>query len=334
MKRFFTAGLMLILIMIFTGCGGEVATQAQADASGSKAGSTQGESGMKIGFSLAGEGAFIEQLIADIESECSSYGYSSVIITADTAEKQQLDIEDMLSQDVSVIMIDPVDVDALETVLAECEINKTRVINAIDSINGVVNTLVSPNFITIGEKAGQLAVSLLANAGGGCMMLKTKFDSFSMQLMTDGFISAIGEESNVTIKSEQFCGEDEEKAYEATKAELSKGSSVDYIFAQDAALGRGALRAAGEAGSDVKIVVVGGDMDIVESVSSGDIYTAVFFGPNELAHEAVLIADNYVKDPSYEPPEFVELTVETITEENASDYLSETALYAEALIQP
>ena len=329
MKRIFAAAFMLILIIVFTACGGDVATQASVEASAPTEETAEPEpSGVKIGFSLAGEGAFYDQLAADIENECAALGYAPLISSADTAEKQQEDIESMISQDVAVITIDPVDIDALEVVLAECQTNGVHVISAIDSINGVFDTLISPNYTTIGEKAGELAASLLGETGGGCMMLCTEYDSFTMQLISDGFNSVIDGDDKVTLVSEQFCGQDENEAYEAVKAELEKGGGVDFIFAQNEALGKGAYRAVDEQDSDASLVVIDGDMGTIELVSSGEIHAAIFFGPNELAHKAVFYADNIIKTEAYEAPKFVELGVEVATKENASGYVAGNESYA------
>jgi ABC-type sugar transport system substrate-binding protein len=281
----------------------------------------------QIGFSLAGEGAFYDQLTKDIEAACATLDYEANIVAADSGDKQKSDIRSMLSAGAAVIVIDPVDVDALETVLAECETSGVPVINIIDSINGLVSTLISPDYIEIGKNAGQRAVSLYGEQQGKCLELKTGYDSFIMQLMSDGFNSAISEDSDVSLTTEKYCGNDEEKAYQAAKNDLWLNDTT-FIFAQSAALARGAMRAIEESGKEVSLVVYGGDMDIIEAVSAGKVNMAMFIDTAQIVQKAVADADSFIKNASYAPLPYQKLDVYTVTADNAADYVSADNLYA------
>lgn len=333
MKKLTIFILMLITAVTTSACG-DVPTQAQVTPTDSAAPPTASVTvsevpKIDIGFSLAGEDALSKQLAADIQSECSSLGYTAQISTAATAEQQQKDIQSMLAGRASVIVIDPVDVDALETVLAECEIGNAKVINIIDPINGYVSTLISPNYKTIGEKAGQYAAEVLGATGGGCMLLNTSYDSFTMQLMSDGFNAALEGQANITVASEQFCGADEELAYSTVKSELAS-KDIKFVFAQSSPLAKGAIRAIEESGKDIKLVAFSGDMDIISAVSSGKAYAAIFFGPAALARQAVSNADSIIKSDSYAPPQYTELTIITVKQADAAGYYKEGAAHAES----
>ncbi|MDD5016491.1 MAG: sugar ABC transporter substrate-binding protein [Eubacteriales bacterium] len=334
MKRLVNSALILFVLILFCACGGQAA-QTSASATPLPTYEENDANGISsrtiIGFSLAGENAFYQQLVLDIEDECISMNYDSQIEVAASAAEQQQDIGTLLSAGVSVIVIDPVDVDALETVLSECETLDVPVINIIDQVNGLVSMLILANYGDMGAAAGQYAIDLFGE-GGGCLMLKTDYDSFVMQWMSDGFNTAIGEDSDVSLVSEKFCGDDEDQAYSLT-GEALKNDDVDFIFAQSPALARGAMRAIDESGKDIKLVVCGADMDIIESVEAGDIYAAIFFGPGELAKQTVYYADKFIKDNTYESPQYAELVVEAVVSGNAADYYIEDAWHAEVLGQ-
>jgi len=343
MKRLNFLVTILLIVVLFSACGGEAelpeaSTVPVPTVNYSVEEDSEDEQEdifrKKIGFSLAGEGAFYDQLAIDIEKECASLNYEPHIITADSAKKQEQDIKAMLSTGVSVIIIDPVDVDLLEGVLAECETQSVPVINIIDSINGLVSTLISPDYLSIGKSAGQRAVDLLGELGGGCMMLKTDYDSFTMQLLSDGFNSVIDEDEKVSLVSEQFCGDDEETAYILTKSELlSANKKIDFIFAHSSRMALGALRAIDETSKDVKVVVFGGDMEIIEAVNSGDVAAAIFFGPGELAANAVYYANKFAKDETYQPPQYKELIVQTAEIDTIEEYLASGEIHAEIIGQ-
>lgn len=321
--------VIFAFVLILAACG-EVPAGAPVDSVPSaEAAETPAETPkVDVGFSLAGECALSRQLAADIQSECDSLGISAQIVTASSSEQQLQDISGMFTAEASVIVIVPIDVDSLDPVLAECDIYGVRVIDALGPINGAVSTLISPDYKDVGSKAGQCAVDLLGSSGGGCMMLCTQYDSFTMQMMSDGFGDVIGKDKDVTLVSEVFCGTDEEKAYAAAKSELAS-KDIDFIFAQDSALGRGAVRAIEESGKDVKLVVFGGDMDMIGAVSQGKAYACVFFGPGALAREAVSQADQLLKSGSYVPPQYLELSTVVVKQADAAGYYNEAAQHAE-----
>ncbi len=332
MKKLVIFAMILITALTLAACG-NVPAQAPA---GSQLDSepddtvTETESpSIDVGFSLAGEGHFSDQLAADIKSECASLNIVPQVSIASSAEQQKSDISSMLLAGASVVVVVPLDADSLDSMLSECETYDVRVINALDPVNGTVSMLISPDYKEIGKKAGQAAAGLLGSPGGRCMLLKTDYDSFTMQMMTDGFGAGIAKNKNISIVSEPYCGSDEELAYSTTKDELSR-KDVSFIFAQSAALGRGAMRAIEESGKDVKVVVFGGDMDIINAVSSGKAYASIFFGPRVLAREAASHADKFVKSGSYAPPQYVEVPVVVVKQADASTYYSENERHAQA----
>ena len=321
MKRIIAIALTM-LVLAAAGCGAQVQAEATPIDTTSTV-STPEAPTADIGFCLAGSDAFYEQLKLDIQSECAALGYTGEIMTAETADQQLEDIAALLAMDVSVIVIDPVDVDALETSLAECETQGVHVIDIIDSINGTTSMLIAPDYIGAGETAAEHANELLS--AGKCLEIKSSYDSFVMQLLSDGFAGAL--DSDITIE-QVYCGEDQQAACDAVKEALAAGD-MGLIFAQNAVHAKGAIQAITETGSDVPLVVFDGSMETVASVAAGDIDAAVFFGPADLAHQAVVHAQQMIQNEAYAPPQYVELTVEAIDADNVSQYQTDSASYAQ-----
>ena len=280
-----------------------------------------------IGFSLAGDDSFSQQIKSDFEAKCLELGYSALIETASSAEEQITQIRAMVSQSVDVIIIEPVNVDELESVLAECDSQDIPVIDVVESINGLVSTLIAPDYLAIGKSAGNDAVELFGD-GGQCLLIKTSYDSFPMQLMTDGFMEEISKDKDVTLYGEEYCGNDEELAYEAARMAIL-GGEVDFIFAQSAALAKGALRAANDFASEIKIVAFSGDMELISAAVEGKIYSCIFFGPKDLTDKIVYVADRFMKNAAYVPDQYIELSIEAAQGDGAAQYYVEGELYAE-----
>ncbi len=320
MRKIVAIALMLTIMTAMAGCGAKEQT-AETPAAATPA-PTPTPKTTDIGFCLANSGPFSAQLKSDIEAECAALGCQVEIIVCDTAQQQQDSIASLLLLSAAVIVIEPVDVDALDEVLKQCETQGVRVINLVDAINGKTDMLISPDYTRAGEAAAACANRLLPQ--GNCLALKLSVDSFVMQMLSDGFAAELG--SGITT-AEAYCGDDEESAYNAVKAALQQGSA-GLIFAQSAALAKGAMRVAGETGGDVPLVVFGGDMETVASIASGEADAAVFFGPAETAKQAVYYADQMMKDSAFVAPQYVELTLETIDADNAAEYQTE-AVYAQ-----
>lgn len=268
---------------------------------------------IQIGVSLAGSDGFHQQLAADFNAACASLGYDANVVPADSGAQQASDIQSFLGAGATVIIVDPVDVDALEAALAECESEGVPVINIIDSVNGVVSTLITPDYAGIGKRAGERAVALYGETGGACLELKTDYDSFVMQLISDGFLNALGGDEDVTLAAEEYCGGDEEAAYEAVKKHIG---DVSFIFAYSDALANGAARAITESGRTVSLVVFGGGQTVMEALSSGAVDTALFLDTSEIANRAVTDADGFLKDAAYVPAQYQQLEVYAATAEN------------------
>lgn len=326
MKKHLFILMILTVLMLFGAC--NPAEEVEPPSELGEEDDDIGYSRVKIGLSLSGTGAFYDQFKEDILKACDPLDYEADIVIADSGAKQQRDIDAMVAAGASVIVIDPVDVDVLESVLADCEIAEVPVVNIIDSINGIVSTLITPDYSVIGEKAGQRAISAFDDGGGLCLELKSDYDSFIMQLKSDGFEQSLSGNKNVTVAADAFCGDDEEKAYQAAKEQIAQ-NGINFIFAHNAALARGALRAIEESGKTVRLVMCGGEMDMLQSVQSGKMDAAIFFGPKELADIVVGVADGFIKSTAYEPGLYMELKVDVATAENVAEYLSADLQYAQ-----
>ncbi len=334
MKKLGLIMLFALLIMTFYGCGSNDPVASPTPAATQPANVDDGgdavQQVIQMGFSIAGEGAFYDQLKKDIEAACAAKGYTFTLLSSPTASQQVSDISELLASGISVLVVGPADVDVLETVLAECETEGVPVINLIDPINGRVSTLVSPDYSLVGQHAAERAIHLFGETGANCLVLKTDYDSFIMQLLSDGFAKKLAENEKLSLVSEQYCGDDGEQAYELAKTELqSTEKAIGFIFAQNAVLAHGALQAIEETGSAAKLVAFAGDMDLVAAVASGQMDAAISIGPEEAANTAVENAGKLLNDPAFVPPPFLQLDVDVITVDNAAEYNSEELLHAQ-----
>ncbi len=285
---------------------------------------------IQIGFSLAGDGPFYEQLKIDIEQTCERLNYKPNILTADSAEQQQQDIMSMLSDGVKVIVINPVNGDKLETVLAECESAEVPVVSILREINGIYSSLISVEYKAVGEAAAQRAAELLSQQeeGGRCLILRSDYGSCSAQLLSDGFTDVVSENDKLTLVSETLGGSDEEEAYKQAKSKIA-GEGVNFIFAQNASLAKGAVRAVKESGKQVYIAVFGGEMDLIKSVAAKEIDMAMFYGSKELAEYSIGVANEFINSVTYEPAPYIGLTINTATADNAAGFISDSLLSAQ-----
>lgn len=327
MKKNILIFIILAMLMLISACAKVAETEPGLDDEGDD---VVDDPRIQIGFSLAGEGDFYNQLKIDIEQLCERLNYKVSVLTAASAEQQQRDIKSMISLGAQVIIIDPVNGDMLESVLAECESDDVHVVGILREINANYSTLISAEYRAIGEAAADRAAMLFSEQEepARCLILRSDFRSCASQLLSDGFTGVVSANDKLILVSETLVDNDEEEAYKEAKSKINS-EGVNFIFSHDASLARGALRAVKESGKQVHIVVFGGEMDLIKSVASGEIEMAIFIGTKELAEYSIGVANEFINSVTYEPVPYIGLTINTVTSENAAGYISESLLSAQ-----
>lgn len=283
-----------------------------------------------VGVSLRGEGGLEDAFSAYAVEQAQVQGCDLAIMDAGlSADQQIVDIAQLLARGIQALIVNPVDIDSLQYVMDECALQGVKVINLLEPINGKVDTLIMPDYALVGEKAARLAKEAKKDRDYdelSTYLLEGAVDSFVMQMMHDGFVMQAEGQGNTPIEGVAHFNDAQEQAA-LTGWKLADLGSANVVFAQNEPLAAGFLEKTGA--RDTSVIVYGCTADTLVRIKSGDYYAAVFFGPRELAEQAVKEAVLCAASPDYLPPAYIELTLDVASASSVDEFLAQGLSFAE-----
>lgn|GEM_PF-1077696 len=311
MKKLFTAIMAAAILFVSAGCGtAPEAATARPTATASMESITTSPI---IGLVFPKKDSFYERMEQEALAIAQDAGYELLTYYPDSDSQQVTDIYAAIGAGSQCIMIAPRNMDNLQTVLDECDMQAIPVINLMVPINGVVDTLVCPDYQLMGEKGAE-AVRGAVNGEEDVQvfLLESVEGSFISQLIHDGFKAHAKEMDGFHVFDAQVIKPGEDTAYAEMAKQLKYNEEINAVFASDETFAAGVLRAVQESGRNVAVVCVGGSREIMDMVREGTVAASVFVSPVELAQIAVDYAVKCAADPNFTLPQYEGMTVETI----------------------
>lgn len=287
--------------------------------------------GAKVGFSQSepDSASFRAAETKSLKDSAGEVGAEIVVTNANNELPKQIsDIENLLSQDIDLLVIAPVNSDGLDSALSAAKDKKVPVIT-ID--RKVTNKSCDDYLSFIGsdfEKQGERAADALAKATDSKANVAVLLGP-SGNNVTDGrqkgFKDKVAAEyPDIKIVAEQTANASRSEGQEVTAQLLQSNPDIDAVYAFNDEEGLGAMAAIQEAGKkpgeDVKIVSIDGTKNAVEAIVAGN-YNAVIesnprFGP--------LVFDTFQKFyDGEEIPEDIIIKDGEYTPENAEEQLGQ-----------
>ncbi|MDO4312208.1 MAG: substrate-binding domain-containing protein [Eubacteriales bacterium] len=349
--------VMTMAVSLLAGCG----TEASGDDAGAAAEETKeveevaitGEefdpsevydldnSDIKIGLTLMTyDMQFFQDMLAQAKATADELGVELVDYDggSDTT-KQANAVDDLVSQNVDALFLNPVDGDAIGGATQEANGAEIPVITVdVKSSTGRVECHVSSDNKMIGEEAAKAAVELLKEKNGSesGFIYILGYDSISsIRDRAEGFIEYIEQFPDIEYVHEDPDTLTAEKALEKMEAVLQTYSegNVDVIFGANETDAIGVLSAADAAGrKDFKVIGVDDTPTLNEALADADsiYYASVVQQPMEMgkygielctmAAQGVDLGATYISTPLL-----------TITKDTIADYEKEMAEKREAL---
>ena len=284
--------IMIVLCMMFGLAGCNAIT---IDGEGEAAESTGNGS---IGLSVSTlNNPFFVSLAEGAEEAAEKEGVKLAVADAgDDSAKQQNDIEDLISRNVSVLIVNPVDSDAVAPAVQNAVSQGIKVISVDRVVNGVdVDCqIASDNVAGEGEKVAELQ---------GVPGASATIDRGA------GFHEAADEALNVVAS--QSANFDRAEGMSVMENLLQSDSSIKGVFAHNDEMALGALQAIAASGKDIKVVGFDATDDAVDAVNAGKMTATVAQKPELMGETAVLTAIKLIAGETVEKSLPVE--VELIT---------------------
>ncbi|MFV0556860.1 MAG: substrate-binding domain-containing protein [Lactovum sp.] len=229
---------------------------------------------------------------------------------------QANDISNFISQEVDVIIVNPVDSDAIVTSIeAANEANIPVICVDRGSNGGEVLTTVSSDNVEAGKMAAEY-VAEVAGEGAKTLELSGTPGASATVDRGDGFKEGA---SVLEILSSQSANFDRAKALDVTQNMLQANKGVQAIFAQNDEMALGAGQAVKSAGlADVIIVGIDGQPDAHDAIKEGLISATIAQQPAKMSEKALQAAFDY-----YDGKEVEEKTISPIylvTKDNVDEY--------------
>lgn len=332
--RKFTAMAVAAAMMVLavTGCGTKEADATETGKETESTASTEKKEGeLKIGFSNCSQDTpFFANMTPIIEDYAKEKGVSVVSLNADNdIAKQNKDIQDLISQGINVLIINPVNEDGPSAGIEACNNADIPVITVDKNVKKGYTAWVGRDNVEMGRLVGEKLIEMLGgeSAAGTILEIQGTAGSTTMMNRRDGFHEAIDKVSGLKIVQSSYCDYDRSKAIPATQDLLQANKDVVAIFGHNDDMALGAAQVCSEQGlSDVKVCGVDGLMEAVLQIEAGKYACTSSNDPVLLGQKAVDTAMKVFAGEKVE--EFVDAGTVVIDSSNISEYADDSLDFA------
>lgn len=240
---------------------------------------------------------FFVSMKAGAEKKASELGYK--LITFDSqndSAKESSNIEDLISQKVDLLLINPTDSDAVVNAVKSANAKKIPVITLDRASNGgdVIAHIASDN-IAGGKMAADFVISQLKSKGK-IVELQGISGTSAARDRGKGFDDQIATSKDIKIVSKQVADFDRAKGLSVMENILQAQPEINAVFAHNDEMALGAVKAI-EAAKRTGIIIVGFDAidDAVKAVKDGKMAATVAQQPEVIGSMGVENADKVLK---------------------------------------
>ncbi|MGO0059476.1 substrate-binding domain-containing protein [Brevibacillus fluminis] len=321
----------LLTSLMFAGCS---QSQPAADGGGGNAAASGGDKKIVIGFSqVTSESPFYTALVDGAKAEAQKQGADIVVMDAQNdIEKQNADVQDMITKGINVLILNPTNPTAVAPALQAAKQANIQVVTVDRPTEEKVAAFVGRDNKEMGRIAGKQAVSLLGGEGkatGKVIELQGDAGGKVMMDRHDGFHEIVGKESGVKIIEGPYSDYVRSKAVKAFQDLLQANPDVNLVYAHNDDMALGALQVLEQAKmlDKVKIVGIDGLSEAVKAIIDGKYSATVFNDPAKLGS---IVVDTALKVAKGEQvPEYVDAGTGLIDASNAKDVYSDKAVFAQ-----
>jgi len=297
MKKVLTLLMVAILVVgVFTGC----------------AAPKEEEGKTKIGLVISTlNNPFFVTLKEGAEAKAQELGYELIVLDSQNDPgKEYSNVEDLLTKDVSVILINPADSDAVGNAVKAANKKGIPVVTLDRGTNaGEVVAHIASDNVAGGKMAGEYIIEQLEGKGK-VVELEGIAGTSAARDRGKGFNDAIGG-SDIEVVAKQTADFDRTKGLSVMENILQAQSEINAVFAHNDEMALGALQAVKASGRDILIVGFDATDDAVKAVEAGEMAATVAQQPDQIGAIGVDVADKIVKGESVE--DFIPVDLKLVT---------------------
>ncbi len=288
--------------------------------------------GLKIGFSqVTLQSPFYVQLKNGAEAAAKASGDTLVFLDANgDVSKQNNDIQDLITQGVNAIIINPVNPEAVTPSLEAAAAAGIPVITVDRPVKGgKVAAHVGRDNKAMGKLVGEaVAAKLKADGVTGAKVIEIQGDAGGAVMMDrrDGFHAAL-EGSGHTIVEGPYAEYIRANAVTAMQDLLQANADVKVVYAHNDDMALGALQVLKENGrDDVLVAGVDGLSEALEAMADGKYIATALNDPQYLGDVTIQVAREAAAGKTV--PAFVDAGTQLVTPDKVAEY-PHTELFAD-----
>ncbi len=304
------AGLALVAMMLFsvTGCNAITIDGEEDSSSTATSGEIVGKG--SIGFSVSTlNNPFFVSLSEGAKEKAEEEGVELIVVDAgDESAKQASDIEDLISKNISVLIVNPVDSDAVAPAVKDAVAKGIKVISVDRVVNGVdVDCSIASDNVAGAEAVTEYLVSLI---GEGAKVAEIEGVSGASATIDRGAGFHNIADDQLDVVSSQTANFNRSEGMTVMENMLQADPNIKAVFAHNDEMALGAVEAIGSR----DIIVVGFDAtdDAQTAIKEGKMAATVAQKPDLMGATAVETALKILKGETVEKE--IPVEVELITE--------------------
>jgi ribose transport system substrate-binding protein len=309
--------LLVVLALIAAACGGS--EEAEDTTTTSEGGAAPGAA--TIGFAISSfDNDFFVSLKDGVEKAAADAGATVTISDAGgDAATQASQVEDFITQGVDLIMVNPVDSDAIVPSVEAANAAGIPVI-AVDrgASGGEVASFVASDNVLGGTLAGDYLFELMGGAGE-VLELQGIIGTSAAQARGEGFQLALDEAAGVTRVAQQTANFARDEGLTVTENLLQANPDATGLFAHNDDMALGAVEAAAAAGRDLIIVGFDAAPDALLAVADGTMAGTIAQQPVLMGELAFATALKVIAGETVAPS--IGVPVALVTPDNVNEFL-------------
>ena len=283
LKKIAAAVLTVAMMFSMTGCNAITIDGEENVATG------EGESvgNGSIGFSVSTlNNPFFVTLSEGAKEKAKTEGEKLIVVDAgDDAAKQTSDIEDLISKNISVLIVNPVDSDAVAPAVKDAVSRGIKVISVDRGVNGVdVDCAIASDNVEGAKMATEYMVSLL---GENAKVAELEGVSGASATIERGKGFHLVADKKLNVVSKQTANFNRSEGMSVMENMLQANSAIQGVFAHNDEMALGAVEAVLASGKDIKIVGFDATDDAVDAVKQGKMAATVAQQPLLIGETAV-----------------------------------------------
>lgn len=247
----------------------------------------EGSSGNVIGFSVSTlNNPFFVTLTEGAKKAASEKNVELVVVDAgDDAAKQTSDIEDLVSRNVGVLIVNPVDSDAVAPAVKSAMSQGIKVIAVDRGVNGVdVDCQIASDNVAGARMATEYLMELMGEGAKVAELQGVPGASATID-RGEGFHQVADKSLQVAVS--QTANFNRAEGMTVMENILQSDGAIKGVFAHNDEMALGAVEAVAASGKDIKIVGFDATDDAQKAVKDGKMAATVAQKPDKMGETAI-----------------------------------------------